>query len=360
MMPNGVRRESVPGEQCAQVRDRMDQLLGEYTQLMDDIASDRDRPDLARRMTLLTAAFCESRAALGAHVFADVYMAGREEDIRADERAAERTAAAPGRRQASPAHGRRLRVLPAWIAGVIISIKALAKLYPIHAAGATAAAVAVAGGGIVLSTVQGPMAVNHPRSPHAAFQVYNAEPSASRIASSTPGAKNPGTAARSAGKLPASTSPFPPGVFVPPVTSPAPAATTPASSPTPAAAAGQLTLTSTQPVTAGGVSTAKVTLTANGGPVDWHVWTDNHDLTLTWANGQTVTQGHLEDAQSATFTVTISAGATVLGGEAVVHIWPCHDQVKLTWAPAPAPSPTDSAPEMPAGLPTVTPSEPGD
>ena len=85
---------------CGQVRHRMDGLLTDYAALMTDLAADRDRPDLARRITALTVALREHRAQLAGHVFADAFTAEQA------------TAAGPGRHRAAPRPRRDADVIP--------------------------------------------------------------------------------------------------------------------------------------------------------------------------------------------------------------------------------------------------------
>lgn len=98
MMPGEACDDTEPG--CGGLRQQLDSLLAEYAAVMTAAASDPDRPDLARRMTLLTGALRESRAALASCTFTAAYAAEIETRAyqrgRADERAAA-TARVPGR-----------------------------------------------------------------------------------------------------------------------------------------------------------------------------------------------------------------------------------------------------------------------
>ena len=100
MMPETAHDGEADRTGCELVRQRADTLLAEFAALMADVAADPDRPDLARRMSLLTAALREQRAWLAGHVLADEYAGAIE--ARAEARGYQRglaAATAPGQRK---------------------------------------------------------------------------------------------------------------------------------------------------------------------------------------------------------------------------------------------------------------------
>jgi hypothetical protein len=111
MMPGAACGDAEQQTGCGGLRQQMDGLLAEYAAVMTAVAGNPDCPDLGRRMTLLTAALRESRAALAACAFTGAYAAEIEARAyqrgREDERAAAAPARAPGRhrRPCGPATG---------------------------------------------------------------------------------------------------------------------------------------------------------------------------------------------------------------------------------------------------------------
>jgi hypothetical protein len=92
--------------------------------------------------------------------------------------------------------------------------------------------------------------------------------------------------------------------------------------------------------------TGQISFTASGGPVDWHAIRGSGDISLD------VRYGTLEDGQTATVTVTVSADAEVLGGSSVVTLWPGDVAIPVSWAALPVPSPSPSPSDMVTDLPT--------
>jgi hypothetical protein len=101
--------------------------------------------------------------------------------------------------------------------------------------------------------------------------------------------------------------------------------------------------------------TGQIIFTASGGPVDWHAIRGSGDISLD------STSGTLDDGETATITVTVSADAATQVGSSVVTLWPGDIRVPVTWVPppppAPSPSPSDTTADLPADAPTVTPTD---
>lgn len=96
-----------------------------------------------------------------------------------------------------------------------------------------------------------------------------------------------------------------------------------------------------------GGGTAAVTLTASGGPVDWH-------LVVPDGLSASSMQGHLDDGGSADITVATIV-AEVLDGDATLSIWPGGVHVAVKWeAPLPVTLPTDAPADLPSVVPTVS------
>ena len=120
------------GTGCGCRRRDMDTLEARFGALMDAIAADPDRPDLARRMNLLTAAFREDRDELAKKMFVGALDEAEIERAyqrgRADERAAARVPAQRrGRHSAAGAprpgwQRAALRVIPVGMLGLAAKI----------------------------------------------------------------------------------------------------------------------------------------------------------------------------------------------------------------------------------------------
>src|SRR5580704_4422478 len=135
MAQTGAAAETGPG--CGCRRRSMDGLEARFGALLEDLAADRDRPDLVRRI-LLTAAYREDRKALTDLLFA-VELDGIEK-----ERAAAAAAVPRQRRGRHSAGG--LSVVRAWIAVPLAAAWEVLKAHRVHAILA-AGVTAVAGGG---------------------------------------------------------------------------------------------------------------------------------------------------------------------------------------------------------------------
>ena len=325
MMPTSAHDEEPEPAGCEAVRQRLDGLLAEFAALMAGIAADPDRPDRARRMTLLTAALRENRAWLAGHVLAEE-LAGSIE-ARAEARGYQRGLAAGQRkgRHAASRSGAVLRLAPVvaaigWLLRPLVGAArqvrahgAVVKLTAAHlklAAAVTASTATLATvGAVVITHYAGSPGSGQAGSGTGAASVPGWHTSASPFPPSTPVAlltkPKPKRAARGKELLAA-------GAPVP-VYSPAlqPASSSPPSSPSAAVSvqAGPAVLT------VGAVSLdlsvtpqAMITLSASGaGWVSWRISTSGTDLDFS------ATHGVLQAGQSVTLTVSVDPAQALDG-----------------------------------------------
>jgi Family of unknown function (DUF6221) len=314
MMPETARDDDTAATGCEVVRQRADALLAEFAGLMGDVAADRDRPDLARRMVTMTAALREVRAAVSGHALADE-LAGAIE-ARAEARGYARgLAAAPVPAQRRGRHAARsgavLRLAP--VVAVLALLRRSLGHHPAaavktalaaHKIAAAAGSVLAAGGtaAVVAVHVLGPSAVP-PGIGSAAGPAPAATASASPIPSSSLIARTvvypkPKHAARGKTTLLAAGASQPPW-------SPAPGPSSSLPGPSPSAssaAAGPAVLTvSTQAIDLTTATSAVITLSASGsGWASWKIDTQGQaDLDFS------ATHGVLQAGQSVTITVSV-------------------------------------------------------
>jgi hypothetical protein len=366
MMPGTAGEDAAPEAGCGHLRHRADALLDQFAALMADVAADPDRPDLARRMALLTAAFREDRAELAGHVFADSYADAIE--ARAEQRgfergrAAERAAAAvPAQRRARPASPSQRSFFPRLVQGAVpiggigavlrASRGALRHPWIAHhaaalgagATGVTAATVLVASTALTGSPLPGiPSSGGASGTPAPAASIYSATPM--YLPSLPPAAALAGRpkldASSSRREALADLATRPPTT---PAPAPAPAASgtaaqqSPASSPLPAAGTLQADTTA---VDLGTLYAGQVTLTAVGGPVSWGAVPSSAKVVLS------ATQGTLAAGGSFTLGISVSAAAQLNAGTATVHIYP-GIVIEVTWLAAPPPPAAASSPVLP-------------
>ena len=361
MMPETAHDGEADRTGCELVRQRADTLLTEFAALMADVAADPDRPDLGRRMSLLTAAFREQRAWLAGHVLADEYAGAIE--ARAEARGYQRglaAATAPGQRKGRHATQRSnvllnvVRVLApvaagtGWLlrhagrhpaAAVKASLAAHKIAVPIAttlAAGGTAAVLTV--------TALGPAATvpwtSSAAGPAPAATAWAAVP----LPSSSLIARNvTHTLSGHARKDYQSLAPVPLAA-IPPSSPPSPAAAQDPSSPSPAAPAGPAVLeVSTAAIDLTSTPAAVITLTATGGGwVSWHIRAGGTDLDFS------ATRGVLQAGQTA--EVTVSLDATQDG--ATAQVFDVNGQPVTVTFPAPQPAGTSAATDTPSPVST--------
>jgi len=322
MMPETARDDTAATD-CELVRQRADALLDQFAALMADVAQDRDRPDLARRMPLLTAGVRELRAHLAGHETSDAYAEAVErrayERGRADERAAQ--AQRKGRHAAVPAQRSFFPRLVQGIAGLPVLAKLGVALGAVAVVGVTGA-----GAGIAAHD-----ALAHPSSsPAAAAPSYDTMATPLPSPSSSPAAlTHPKVDAAKAGQLPVPVLALP--SFTTTTPDPAPSVT-PSSQQQPAA--GTLTVTTPAYIDLGAGGLPVITIEAQGGRVVWAADCADRDVTLDSRSGL------LEDGQSLTINLTVSAAALVTGGTATIVLDPGHEMVTVTWPAAPVPPPS--------------------
>ena len=363
MMPETAHDGEADRTGCELVRQRADTLLAEFAALMADVAADPDRPDLARRMSLLTAALREQRAWLAGHVLADEYAGAIE--ARAEARGYQRglaAATAPGQRKGRHATQRSnvllnvVRVLApvaagaGWLlrhagrhpaAAVKASLAAHKIAVPIAttlAAGGTAAVLTV--------TALGPAATvpltSSAAGPAPAATAWAADTAAVFVAD-RPDRHTPEDSVRGARKDSQSLAPVPLAAITPsspPASQPSAAAT----SSSPAAPAGPAVLeVSTAAIDLTSTPAAVITLTATGGGwVSWHIRAGGTDLDFS------ATRGVLQAGQAA--EVTVSLDATQDG--ATAQVFDVNGQPVTVTFPAPQPAGTSAATDTPSPVST--------
>lgn len=307
MMPGTAQETGTPAG-CGALRRRMDDQLTQFAGLMADVAADRDRPGLARRMGRLTAAFQETRTALAGHAFADALTA---ETAARPETGRHRAPARAGkvvRLRPRPAHG----IAPAAILAALAGHGARKAVTAHLKLGLTAAAAAgVTAYGITYTIARTPDQYPYTPAPArvapaAADNDDAAPPAAVTIRYPEPKGKH---------HRPTRQQP----VLVLPSPSPPPS---PPSSPPPAPAAAGTVDVQQQTLAAGPGGIALLDITAQGGPVTWTA-TATPGITLD------VTAGTLGSGQSAQIQVTVDpsllfapgAGQVTVNGVTVQVTW---------------------------------------
>lgn len=371
MMPTTAHDEEPAATGCEVVRQRADALLAEYGALMADIAADRDRPDLARRMVTMAVALREVRAAVSGHALADELADAIEARAYRRGRADERAAAVPERRKGRHASrsGVVLKLAPVVAAVALlrrslarhpaVAAKAAALIRPLaaHKALAAAAGSAVFAGGtaaVLTVTALGPN-VTLPwtagAAPAPAATAYAAAPlpSSSPIAMlvTHPKAKRsakgaPGLSGSGAQAPPWSPDPDPDS----PATSPGPSQSASASAGPAALSLGGVTsLDLSNPLD----PQATLTVYASGsGWASWRISTTGPDLDFSQDHGV------LQAGQSVTLTVSVDPAQAVDGNtQQVFEVDGQQVTVSLPPLPAPVPSVPDPAASV---LPSVVPS----
>jgi hypothetical protein len=331
MMPETAREEPPPGPGCAGLRRRMDALLDRHAALMADIAADPDRPDLARRMTLLTAAFREARAELAGHVFADAFAAEAAAQDAAREAAAREAARhrAPGMLakvvplRPKAAHGLAPAAALAVLGGrsVRSAVGAHVKVGAHLKLGLTAAAAA----GVTAASVTYTMQTAPYRQPVPPASAQIAPAAASPSSSPDAGVLHQPKAKGKHHRIMPQQQPQLPA--------PATAAPSLPAPPSPAAAAPlagtldvqNVTVTFHRSVQDPAMLTAEITIRAAGGPVHW------------WASpdpGLTLDDyaGILQAGQTATVTVSADAASALPGQSWTITLQPGDQPVTVTAA----------------------------
>ena len=370
---------------CELVRQRADTLLAEFAALMADVAADPDRPDLARRMSLLTAALREQRAWLAGHVLADEYAGAIE--ARAEARGYQRglaAATAPGQRKGRHATQRSnvllnvVRVLAPVAAGAgwllrhagrhpAAAVKASLAAHKVIAAASVSALAAGVPAAVLTVTALGP-AATPPGAGSAGSQASVPGWHTSAVPFPDPSliARNvTHTLSGHARKDSQELAPVPLAVITPSSAAPAtPASSSPASSSAPPAGPPTLTVTAPdgQVLTSGDAAALDlssgnpVTLTLNasgtGGWVSWRVRTYGTDLDFS-SRGDILRGG-----QSDTLTVSVDPAQAADGDAQQVFYL---DGVRITVnlpAPVvtPTPDPSDASTVVPSEIPTPGPS----
>ncbi len=359
MMPEMTQDDPLPGAAC---RNReMDTLEARFGALMEDLATNPDRPDLARRMSLLTAAFREDRAELVNLRFA-VELAAIERD---------RTAAPPprqrtGRHSAVSLPQRALRVVTGIAGGLGLTGVLRAALRTSRIAHAPVAAkAALAGAGTVAVLTAGAAVVPHASgilpfggsqggTPNPAASIYSATPIPASPSGSPPLAAlvtRPRTSldAKSAADIDPLVLPVP-SSYTPPGPAPQQQQQQPAPQqpqvPAPPSDPAVLEV-STPALDLTVLPSATFTLTAAGdsGWVSWHI-----DKQGAAALDFTPAHGVLAAGQSVTVTVSLSPYQNGAAQEVFnVNGIP----VTVALPPLPVPSPPDV---VPSDVPTAVPS----
>lgn len=337
-MPEPAQQPIPAGPSWADLRQRSGLLLDRYDATMAEVTAGTCTPDLARRVSLLTAAFREHHGQLTGITWHEAYAGEIETRAFQDGRAAERAASSGRRRVPVPRHAaRNLRPVfgVAFLCVVLragraaghhagVAVTAAHTLIRHHTVAAltsagTVAAAAGSAGVIVLSGTTVPYATPLTAPASATIQAPAIPSTGAQPIPWTPTSRLPRPQGSASGAIPS-------GVVL---------SGTPSPSPTPTATPGILTI----PVMAVALGTAtqgEFTITASGGPVAWTATTTAAGVALgTYA-------GTLGAEQSDTVTVTVDPDLAGISGSTVIDIstsgpGPDQDQqVTVTWgAPAP-------------------------
>ena len=298
---------------CGQVRARMDGLADEFAALMTALAADRDRPDLARRVTALTVAFREARAQMAGHVFTDALTT-------------EKTTAPPGRHAAPPRRGadviqlrpRRRRgavhgLAPAAVAATLAGHGTRHAITAHFRLGLTAAAAAGVTAAGVTYTIQTAPDVR-PSVPLPAISAPAAAPAAVADPTAPRLVKRHRRHAHRAAPVLAAPAAAPPATTTPPA-------------PPPGVLNIQQATVTLYPGRYPGLYSGQVTLYATGGPARWRVdWLGTSAAIQADQDG-----GVIPDGQQATITITVDAAAA-RSGPWTLTLDPGGQQITITAA----------------------------